>query len=243
MAKKSKGAEMIAKAKITFTPTTPLAVIVKGKDVFVGKLKHTPTKAQELMIADGAPRDTMLSEAQRALLRSQLPPPAAMPKFAAPMREEGEDTKRFRAQIEAQEASKKAERFAAFRASRPKRTPRPSREGLIAVADIAKEFNIIPRVARGHLRAAKYPKPAHGWAFTPEQAQQARTIIQKGQSSCRSLSPTTKASKRPSTPPAKRSTKSSRVSTASSKPKKSKRSSKKGTSSTRSHRPTAKRSK
>lgn len=38
------------------------------------------------------------------------------------------------------------------------------REGLVSVATIAQELGIIPRVARGYLRAAKIDKPAVGWA-------------------------------------------------------------------------------
>lgn len=47
---------------------------------------------------------------------------------------------------------------------RTKSPVREAREGLVSVAQIAEELNILPRVARGYLRAAKIDKPAVGWA-------------------------------------------------------------------------------
>jgi len=41
---------------------------------------------------------------------------------------------------------------------------REARTGLTSVAQIAEELGIVPRVARGYLRAAKIDKPAVGWA-------------------------------------------------------------------------------
>lgn len=54
---------------------------------------------------------------------------------------------------------------------KPERTPRPSRDGLVAVGDIAKQLGIEPREARGILRSLKLPKPEAGWAWPAAEAE------------------------------------------------------------------------
>lgn len=60
------------------------------------------------------------------------------------------------------------------------RKPRPSRDGLVSVADIAKEMEINPREARGALRAMKAEKPAEGWAWPKDKVEEIKKIIKKG---------------------------------------------------------------
>lgn len=55
---------------------------------------------------------------------------------------------------------------------------REAREGLISVASIAEGLKIIPRVARGYLRAAKVDKPAHGWAGDQAWADEIKAILE-----------------------------------------------------------------
>jgi hypothetical protein len=60
----------------------------------------------------------------------------------------------------------KAKPAKAKRAAAPKATKPTGREGLIAVADLAKEYKLTPPQARAKLRAAKLKKPTlTGWAF------------------------------------------------------------------------------
>lgn len=63
------------------------------------------------------------------------------------------------AQVEEERKVTKKERVKAERTSKPN-----AREGLTTVAQIAEELKIIPRIARGYLRAAKIEKPEIGWA-------------------------------------------------------------------------------
>jgi colicin import membrane protein len=59
---------------------------------------------------------------------------------------------------------------------------RLAREGLITVASIAQEYNLIPRVARGLLRDAKLKKPEHGWAYPKNDPElvQVRDVLKAG---------------------------------------------------------------
>lgn len=59
-------------------------------------------------------------------------------------------------------------------------SPRPSRDGLTTIAELAKEQDMLPRVARGLLRLHGMPKPEVGWAFNAEQAERARAILRAG---------------------------------------------------------------
>lgn len=46
-----------------------------------------------------------------------------------------------------------------------KREPRPSKEGLVTIADICAEIKLEPKAARDALRKSELEKPAAGWAF------------------------------------------------------------------------------
>lgn len=59
-------------------------------------------------------------------------------------------------------------------------SPRVSRDGLITIADLAKEFDMIPREARAILRHHKFPKPAQGWAFTTADCEAVRALLKAG---------------------------------------------------------------
>lgn len=61
-----------------------------------------------------------------------------------------------------------------------KKEKRPSRDGLISVADIAKELGIEAGDARSILRKAKVEKPAAGWAGDAKWAEGIRATIKKG---------------------------------------------------------------
>lgn len=149
----------------------------KASDREIAK-RPTYTKAQQIMIADGLPSALIMSPEQRAEVWRKNPP-KPMPAFNAPPKEEGEDTKRFRAMLEAQERSRVADSpfLSAKRAERASRPPRPSREGLISVGDIAASLKVLPRVARAALRAAKMPKPDVGWAFAATDVPRITKII------------------------------------------------------------------
>lgn len=57
--------------------------------------------------------------------------------------------------------------------------PRASRNGMTTIQDIAAEFEMSPRDARGILRKAKVPKPPQGWAWKPEDAAPIRALMEK----------------------------------------------------------------
>jgi hypothetical protein len=59
------------------------------------------------------------------------------------------------------------------------RAPKPSRDGLVSVGDIAAELDIEPREARGILRSLKLPKPDVGWAWPAAEAAQVKAQIAK----------------------------------------------------------------
>lgn len=60
------------------------------------------------------------------------------------------------------------------------RTPRPSKDGLISIGEIAAEMKIEPRIARGVLRDTKTPKPDAGWAWPKAEVEKIKSIIKKG---------------------------------------------------------------
>lgn len=60
------------------------------------------------------------------------------------------------------------------------RVPRPSKDGLITIGDIASDMKIEPRIARGILRDTKTPKPDAGWAWAKNEVDAIKTIIKKG---------------------------------------------------------------
>lgn len=64
---------------------------------------------------------------------------------------------------------------------RPKkeRVPRPSKEGLITISQIAEEMKMLPREARGVLRDSDYKKPDAGWAWDPREKQSVIDWINK----------------------------------------------------------------
>lgn len=124
-------------------------------------MKHS--KAQRMMIDDGLPASVIIAQSKRdeAWLKN---PPRPMPAFNAPHKEEGADTKAFRAALEAAQARNSVS-LSSTRSKRPEGVPKPSREGLTSVGDIATSLKVHPRIARAALRAAKVPKPDVGWAF------------------------------------------------------------------------------
>lgn len=141
--------------------------------------RPTYTKAQQIMIDDGLPASFLIPQEQRAEAWRKNPP-KPMPAFNAPQREEGEDTKRFRAMLEAQQAQRNVNSpfLSAKRAERASRPPRPSREGLTSVGDIAKSLKMLPRVARAALRHSKVKKPEVGWAFPDADVPRIKKIIE-----------------------------------------------------------------
>ena len=59
----------------------------------------------------------------------------------------------------------------------PRRTHRPSPEGLISLADICADLGIDPREARAALRK-QMSKPAHGsWSFAPEEVESVKAKL------------------------------------------------------------------
>lgn len=60
------------------------------------------------------------------------------------------------------------------------RVPRPSKDGLISIGDIATELKIEPRIARGILRTTKTPKPDAGWAWSQAEVEAIKALIKKG---------------------------------------------------------------
>lgn len=60
------------------------------------------------------------------------------------------------------------------------RVPRPSKDGLVSIGEIAQELKIEPRIARGVLRDTKTPKPDAGWAWPKDQVEKIKSIIKKG---------------------------------------------------------------
>lgn len=55
--------------------------------------------------------------------------------------------------------------------------PRASRAGLVPAADVALSLNMTPRDLRAALRRLRVPKPAAGWAWTPEEADRIRKLV------------------------------------------------------------------
>lgn len=64
------------------------------------------------------------------------------------------------------------------RKERKPREPRPDRSGLISIADIAQELDMKPGEARAILRKSKIEKPSVGWAWSTEDADKIRTVLQ-----------------------------------------------------------------
>lgn len=60
------------------------------------------------------------------------------------------------------------------------RVPRPSKDGLVSIGDIAQQLEIEPRIARGVLRTSKTPKPDAGWAWPQGEVDKIKAIIKKG---------------------------------------------------------------
>lgn len=58
--------------------------------------------------------------------------------------------------------------------------PRPSRDGLVSISDIAKELGLIPREARAVLRAIKMVKPEVGWAWKKDDVADVKKKIEDG---------------------------------------------------------------
>lgn len=56
--------------------------------------------------------------------------------------------------------------------------PRASRDGLVTVQAIAEELGVLPRDARGVLRAKKLQKPAAGWAWSEKEAEDIKKMLQ-----------------------------------------------------------------
>lgn len=58
------------------------------------------------------------------------------------------------------------------------KSPRPARDGLISIADIAEELKMEPREARGILRKAKIEKPDAGWAWSKNEVDTIKKLLQ-----------------------------------------------------------------
>jgi hypothetical protein len=219
---------------------TPHAM-TRGKLVVVAGIDHKPTPAQELMIADGMPRELAQSIEQRQAANALLPPPKPVA-FDTPQRKEVDpSTERFLAELAAQKTAE-AEQSTFIKAKREARANKPkraSRDGMITIAAVAAELKILPREARAVLRSLKIAKPPQGWAFDAKTAASIKRTIE-GELKCASSVKTTKA-KATSSKPRTASSKSSPASRASSPQTKSKRSSKKGKSSAPRSRNTGKR--
>lgn len=71
------------------------------------------------------------------------------------------------------------ERLRALPKTKTAKTPRASRDGLVSVQDIAASVEMTAKGARAALRAAKEPKPAHGWAFASADVERIKAIIVK----------------------------------------------------------------
>ena len=99
-------------------------------------------------------------------------------------REESEDVKRFR-ELEAlrqQHARKRVSKSAEVvqkREERKQERKRASRDGLVDMKVIADALKITAKEARAALRAAKFAKPACGWAFKSDQVENIKQTIVK----------------------------------------------------------------
>lgn len=56
-------------------------------------------------------------------------------------------------------------------------TPKPSKEGLVSIAEIAAQLNMQPREARGILRDKKIPKPGAGWCWDKGEVDNIKQIL------------------------------------------------------------------
>lgn len=61
---------------------------------------------------------------------------------------------------------------------KPQKIPKPSKEGLISIAEIAASLKMEPRDARAALRAAKVEKPVVGWAWSKSEVDTIKKILQ-----------------------------------------------------------------
>jgi hypothetical protein len=60
---------------------------------------------------------------------------------------------------------------------KPDRKPKP--DGLISAGDLAAGLGVEARIFRGALRALKFEKPAHGWAWSPKEAESIKAQVKK----------------------------------------------------------------
>lgn len=63
------------------------------------------------------------------------------------------------------------------RVEKAEKKPRPSKEGLISVAEIATELKMEPREARAILRQQKVPKPEIGWLWSKKEVDEIKTLL------------------------------------------------------------------
>lgn len=63
------------------------------------------------------------------------------------------------------------------RKEKVERTPKPSKEGLITIGQIAEELKMEPRDARAALRAAKVDKPSPGWCWAKNEVDEIKKIL------------------------------------------------------------------
>lgn len=66
---------------------------------------------------------------------------------------------------------------AATRQPKQQRSPAPDKSGLITIGEIAASLSLHPRDARAALRKSGTPKPNVGWAFTPAEVDNIKSII------------------------------------------------------------------
>lgn len=64
------------------------------------------------------------------------------------------------------------------KAEKKEKTPKPSKEGLITIAQLAEELKIEPRDARVILRKMKIPKPGLGWCWARIEADDIKKLLE-----------------------------------------------------------------
>lgn len=63
------------------------------------------------------------------------------------------------------------------KAEKVEKKPRPSKEGLVSIAEIAAELKMEARDARAILRQQKVEKPEAGWAWSKKEVDEIKTIL------------------------------------------------------------------
>lgn len=77
----------------------------------------------------------------------------------------------------AHERGPDSEKVVAYKREKVKREPKPSKDGLTTIGQIAEELKIHPRDARAILRKKKIQKPSFGWAWDKNEVDKIKQII------------------------------------------------------------------